>query len=270
MTIFSSQNLKNKPRIMRIFNKLGAIALLLTFCSFVLKEPERITIYLIGDSTVCTQPVSQAPVTGWGTPFAAFFNNTVKVENHAKGGRSTRTFISENRWQPITEALKPGDYVFMQFGHNDEAKEPQYADRYTSPEDYRKNLIRFISETRAKNAFPVLVTPVSRRKFSPEGKALETHIEYSKIVEELATAYKVPMVDLDRRSRVLYETFGPEGSKTLFNMSEPGANPQFPDGANDGTHFSEYGARLLAELVLDEMKKNNLELMNRVVKPKAK
>lgn len=255
---------------MRIHHKLLAFVLAFTLFSFVLAEPENITIYLIGDSTVCTQPVSQAPVTGWGTSFAVFFDKTVKVENHARGGRSTRTFISENRWQPISDALKPGDYVFMQFGHNDEAKEPQYAERYTSPADYRKNLIRFITETRAKNANPVLVTPVSRRKFSNDGKALETHIEYSKVVAEVAAECNVPMLDLDTRSRVLYESFGAEGSKLLFNVSEAGVNPQFPNGVNDNTHFSEYGARLLAELVLDEMKKLNLPLLNRVVRPQLK
>lgn len=255
---------------MRISIKLTALVVVLTLCSFTLSAPDNITIYLIGDSTVCTQPVSQAPVTGWGTPFAAFFDRTVTVENHAKGGRSTRTFISENRWQPVSEALKEGDYVFMQFGHNDEAKEPQYRERYTSPEDYRKNLIRFVSETRAKRAIPVLVTPVSRRKFSPEGKALETHTEYSRVVEAIATDYNVPLIDLDMRSRSLYDSFGVEGSKTLFNMSEKGTNPQFPDGANDGTHFSEYGARLLAELVLDEMKRADLGLVNHIVKPGAK
>ncbi|MEJ6980027.1 rhamnogalacturonan acetylesterase [Pedobacter sp. P351] len=231
---------------------------------------QEITVYLIGDSTVCTQPVSQAPVTGWGTPFAVFFDKTVKVENHARGGRSTRTFISENRWQPIADALKPGDYVFIQFGHNDEAKEPQYRERYTSPGDYRKNLVRFISESRAKQSKPVLVTPVSRRKFNTEGKAMKTHIEYSKVVEEVAAEYKVPMIDLDKRSRELYDFFGVDGSKALFNISEAGSNPQFPDGVNDGTHFSEYGARLLAEVVLDEMKKANVDLINRLVKPKTK
>ncbi|WP_256011630.1 rhamnogalacturonan acetylesterase [Desertivirga xinjiangensis] len=254
---------------MRILNKFIAAVLICVLCSFAL-QPETITVYLIGDSTVCTQPVSQAPVTGWGTPFAVFFNKTVKVENHARGGRSTRTFLSENRWQPIASALKEGDYVFIQFGHNDEAKEPQYAARYTSPENYRKNLIRFILETRAKNAKPVLVTPVSRRKFSSEGKALETHVEYSRVVAEVATEYKVPMIDLDTRSRALYESFGPENSKLLFNVSEPGTNPQFPNGVNDGTHFSEYGARLLAELVLDEMKNLNLDLLKRVVKKEVK
>lgn len=248
---------------MRVIHKILFALLLFLTVSFTI-APEPITVYLIGDSTVCTQPVSQAPVTGWGTPFALFFDNTVRVENHARGGRSTRTFISENRWQHVVDVLKAGDYVFMQFGHNDEAKEPQYAERYTSPEDYRRNLIKFITDTRAKNAMPVLITPVSRRKFSKEGKALETHTEYSRIVAEISVAHKVPMIDLDSRSRDLYESFGPEYSKILFNISEPGANPQFPQGVNDNTHFSEYGARLLAELVLDEMKKLKLDLLTRM------
>ncbi|MBN9295431.1 MAG: rhamnogalacturonan acetylesterase [Filimonas sp.] len=246
-------------------NKILIALVAIACCSFMLKDQDRLTVFLIGDSTVCTQPVSQAPVTGWGTPFTAFFDsNIVRIENHARGGRSTRTFLSEGRWQPVVEHLKPGDYVFIQFGHNDEAKEEIYKDRYTSPEDYRKNLVRFIEETKAKQAYPVLVTPVSRRRFSKEGKALETHIEYSKVMTEVAAAYKVPLLDLDTRSRALYDTLGPEYSKVLFNVSEAGANPQFPNGANDNTHFSEYGARRMAELVLDEMKKVNLPLIQKV------
>src|SRR5438067_2451218 len=108
--------------------------LLLTLSSFAPTKEDPITVYLIGDSTVCTQPVSQAPVTGWGTPFAVFFDPAVRVSNHARGGRSTRTFLSENLWQPVVDSLKAGDYVFIQFGHNDEAKEEIYKDRYTSPE----------------------------------------------------------------------------------------------------------------------------------------
>lgn len=266
MIIFSSQNQKDK---MRSVNKILVFGAVVLFSAFKL-EPDTVTVFLIGDSTVCIQPISQAPVTGWGTPFATFFNQSVIVENHARGGRSTRTFISEGRWEPVTKALKAGDYVFMQFGHNDEAKEPQYADRYTSPEDYRKNLLRFIAETRAKNAYPVLVTPVSRRRFNNEGLALETHIEYSRVVAELAAEHNLPMIDLDARSRALYQSFGAEGSKHLFNISEAGANPQFPGGVNDNTHFSEYGARLLAELVLDEMRKHKLDLVSRVVQPARK
>ncbi|WP_276483950.1 rhamnogalacturonan acetylesterase [Paraflavitalea pollutisoli] len=250
---------------MRLIARMPLLVSCLALCSFILFRRDKITVYLIGDSTVCTQPVSQAPVTGWGTPFATFFNESVTVDNHARGGRSTRTFLSENRWQPIEHALKPGDYVFMQFGHNDEAKGEQYKDRYTTPEDYRKNLMRFVAETRAKSAFPVLVTPVSRRRFTKEGKASATHVEYSKIVVEVAAAQQVPLIDLDTRSRKLFDSLGPDASKVLFNISEPGVNPQFPDGVNDNTHFSEYGARLMAQLVYDEMRKLRLELMKHIV-----
>ena len=250
---------------MKLFQKISLLGILLTLGSFTLKDPKDIVVYLIGDSTVCTQPDSQAPVTGWGTPFAVFFNPTVKVENHAKGGRSTRTFLSEDRWNPIVNKMTPGDYVIMQFGHNDEAKEEIYKDRYTSPEDYRKNLTKFITETRQKGGNPILVTPVSRRKFDKEGKVLETHIEYSAVVVSLGKEMNVPVVDLDTKSRALYQTYGPEHSKLLFNVSTAGTNPQFPNGINDNTHFSEYGARLLAEIVLSEIKNMHMELESRII-----
>ena len=250
---------------MKFLKKIALSGVLLTLFSFSIKEQKNIVIYLIGDSTVCTQPDSQAPVTGWGTPFAIFFNPTVKVENHAKGGRSTRTFLSEDRWNPIFNKINPGDYVIMQFGHNDEAKEEIYKDRYTSPADYRKNLTKFIAETRLKGGNPILVTPVSRRRFDKEGNVMETHIEYSAVVMSLAKELNVPVVDLDTKSRALYQSYGAEHSTLLFNVSGPGTNPQFPDGINDNTHFSEYGARLLAELVLAEIKNMHLELESRLV-----
>ena len=250
---------------MKFLKKIAFSCVLLTLFSFSIKDQKNIVIYLIGDSTVCTQPDSQAPVTGWGTPFAVFFNPTVKGENHAKGGRSTRTFLSEDRWNPIFTKINPGDYVIMQFGHNDEAKEEIYKDRYTSPEDYRKNLTRFIVETRQKGGNPILVTPVSRRRFDKEGKVMETHIEYSAVVMSLAKEFNVPVVDLDSKSRALYQSYGPDHSTLLFNVSQPGTNPQFPDGINDNTHFSEYGARLIAEIVLAEIRSMHLELESRLV-----
>jgi len=249
----------------KLLKKIALSGVLLALFSFTVKNQKHIVVYLIGDSTVCTQPDSQAPVTGWGTPFAVFFNQTVSVENHAKGGRSTRTFLSEDRWNPIYNKINPGDYVIMQFGHNDEAKEEIYKDRYTSPEDYRKNLTKFITETRQKGGNPILVTPVSRRRFDKEGKVMETHIEYSAVVMALGKELNVPVVDLDTKSRALYQSYGPEYSTLLFNVSKPGANPQFPDGVNDNTHFSEYGARLLAEIVWNEIKNMHLELESHVV-----
>lgn len=220
---------------------------------------------MIGDSTMCMYGPERAPLTGWGMPFATFFDSTVQIDNRARGGRSTRTFISENRWQPVSDSMQAGDYVLIQFGHNDEAKEEKYKDRYTTPEDYRKNLVRFITETRNKNAFPVLITPVSRMRFDKEGKALETHIEYSAIVMDVAQQQNVPVIDLDKESRELYQKLGPEATKLLFMQLEPGEHPFYPEGSKDNTHFNEMGARRMAEIVLADIRSLNLELSKRIV-----
>lgn len=219
---------------------------------------------------MCTYEPSRGPITGWGMPFANFFDSTITIENRARGGRSTRTFISENRWQPIADSIQEGDYVLIQFGHNDEAKEPQYAVRYTSVPDYKTNLARFITETRAKKGIPVLITPVSRMKFDNSGNALETHIEYTKAVFEVAGQYHTPVVDLDKKSRELFQQLGTKNTKLLFMQYEPGQEPLFPEGQKDNTHFNDYGARRIAELVLAEIKTLKLDLAERVVVRQAK
>jgi len=223
---------------------------------------------MIGDSTMCLYHSSRFPLTGWGMPFAQYFDSTVTIENKAKGGRSTRTFIAENRWQPIVDNLSKGDYVFIQFGHNDEAK--NYPDRYTTPEDYRANLIKFITESRAKEAIPVLITPVSRRKFDAKGNALETHATYSKIVREVAQQYKVPLIDLDQMSLELIQQYGPENSPLLFMQLEAGEDPDYPSGILDNTHFNNYGARHIAELVIKGINNLQLELSGHIIKGKFK
>lgn len=227
----------------------------------------KITVYLIGDSTIANKVTTAYPETGWGMPFTFMFDSTVTVDNRAKNGRSTRTFISENLWQPIADNLKPGDYVLMQFGHNDESKEK--VDRYTSPEDYKKNLVKFINETRAKKANPVLLTPVTRRKFV-DGKIQETHVRYSTLVLEVAKEQKTPVIDLDKLSRDLLQEFGEEPSKLLFLQLEPGEHPNYPDGKNDNTHFNELGARKIAQIVLREIRNLDLELAQRIAKPPVK
>lgn len=239
---------------------------ILFLLAFKAIQPPTI-VYLIGDSTVSDYPLSRSPLTGWGMPFATFFDSTVVVKNHAKGGRSTRTFLEENRWQPIFDKLESGDYVFIQFGHNDEAKEEKYKDRYTTPEDYRKNLTRFVNDTRSKNATPILLTPVTRMKFDKNGVAQETHVEYSTLVREVALKEKVTLIDLDAESLKLLQAFGPDKAKLLFNQLEAGENPHYPDGMKDNTHFSELGARKLAEIVLSQLRKQNINLGNRTMKP---
>jgi len=243
------------------------IAVVLLFMSFFIPPKKKIKVYLIGDSTMCTYEPTRAPLTGWGMPFRYFFDSTVVIDNRARGGRSTRTFISENRWQPIADSLKEGDYILIQFGHNDEAKEEKYKDRYTSVPDYKTNLVKFIKDSRAKHANPVLITPVTRRKFDKEGKIMETHEEYTTAVNDIAREYKVPLVDLDKKSRELLQQFGADNSALLFMELKPGENPNYPDGQKDNTHFNEFGARKIAELVLAEIIKLNLDLSERIVKP---
>lgn len=246
---------------------LKHLAIFIFIFSVSVQTPNKITIYLIGDSTIANKAVNAYPETGWGMPFAFMFDSTVTVDNRAKNGRSTRTFISENLWQPIADNLKAGDYVFIQFGHNDESKEK--IDRYTSPEDYKRNLIKFISDARLKNANPILLTPVSRRRFK-DGKIQETHVEYSPLVREIAKSENVPVIDLDKLSRELYQELGEERSRLLFLQLKPGEHPNYPDGKDDNTHFSELGARKVAQIVLSEIRKLDPELSKRIVKPAVK
>jgi lysophospholipase L1-like esterase len=242
---------------------IGSFLLMIPLLSFN-PVPGKITVYMIGDSTMANKETKAYPETGWGMPFKYFFDSTVVVDNRAKNGRSTKSFISENLWQPVADKLKPGDYVFIQFGHNDESKDK--GDRYSSPDDYKKNLVKFITETRAKKANPVLLTPVTRRRFV-DGKIQETHEEYSKLMVEVAKAQQVPLIDLDTKSRELLQKFGEEPSKLLFLQLEAGEHPNYPQGKIDNTHFSEMGARLMAQIVLRDIVNQKLELADRIVKP---
>jgi len=224
----------------------------------------NIKVYLIGDSTMSIKEVRLYPETGWGMPFATFFDPTVTIDNRAKNGRSTKTFLSEGLWQSVAGELKEGDYVFIQFGHNDESKEK--AERYTTPEEYRANLVRFVSETRAKKASPILLTPVARRKFDASGHIMETHEVYSNLVRSVAKDENVPLIDLDEKGQALLQQYGEENSKLLFDWLEPGEHPNYPEGKQDNTHFNELGARKIAELVLVEVKALHLDLADKIVK----
>ena len=242
----------------------------LLLMAFTFPPKKTVKVWLIGDSTMCTYERNRAPLTGWGMPFVYFFDSTVTIINRARGGRSTRTFLSENHWQPVADSLQEGDYVLIQFGHNDEAKEPQYAARYTPVPDYKTNLIKFINETRAKKANPVLITPVTRMKFDKDGRQQETHVEYTAACYEISKQYNVPLIDLDKKSRELLQQFDATNAKLLFMQLDPGEHPDYPEGQKDNTHFNEFGARKIAELVLAGIKELNLELADRIVKPQIK
>lgn len=247
-------------------NKFKIVVLVgvMLFMSFVNPSEKNINVYLIGDSTISIKEKKAYPETGWGMPFANFFDSTVVVHNLAKNGRSTRTFLNEKLWEPALKNLKTGDFVFIQFGHNDESKEK--VDRYTTPAEYEANLTKFVNETKSKNAIPILVTPVSRRNFDAEGNIKETHAIYAEIVIALAKKLDVKLIDLNKTSKALYQQMGAENSKLLFNQLLPNEHPNYPDGKVDNTHFNELGARRIAQLVLADIRNLNIELANRVVK----
>ena len=247
--------------------KYTVIILLLALMSMA-PPRQKITVYLIGDSTMADKRAGAFPETGWGSPFKTFFDSTVLIDNRARKGRSTRTFISEDLWRPIADRLMPGDYVFIQFGHNDESRTK--GERYASPEAYQENLRKFIRETRNKNANPVLLSPVTRRRFDEKGNIRETHSEYSPLVFQVARETNTPFIDLDKKSRELLQAFGEEGSRYLFLQLAPGEHPNYPEGIDDNTHFNEFGARKIAQVVLKEIVALRLELAGRIVNKNPK
>jgi lysophospholipase L1-like esterase len=228
-------------------------------------DNKKTTIWLCGDSTMSIKETKTYPETGWGMPFVYFWDSSIVVKNMAKNGRSTKTFISEKLWQQVIDGVKEGDYVFIQFGHNDESKDKK--ERYATEDTFKMNLTKFIQETKAKKAIPVLFTPVSRRKFNDDGQAIETHLEYSAYVRQVAAIEKVLFIDLDTKSRALYQQFGKDFSKQLFLQLKPGEHPNYPEGKEDNTHFNELGARLIAQLVLQELRNLNTDLNQHVFVP---
>ena len=224
---------------------------------------KKVKVLLAGDSTM--QDVNHEKNTdwGWGQVLPRFFNDKVEVVNFAKGGRSSRTFIEEGRWDKLLAQADKNAYVFIQFGHNDASRNKP--DRYTAPEDYRKNLTKFVQEAKSKGATPVLVTPVSRRKFK-KGVFSDSHGVYPDIVKEVARTEHVLLIDLQTKSAAAIAELGDEASKQWYNYVPAGTNPIVPDGKSDDTHFSEEGALKMASLVLEGVHELNLKKLVRNLK----
>lgn len=246
---------------------INRLLLLLIITAFALPEKKKIKIFMAGDSTMAIKNPRAFPETGWGMPFVHFWDASVTVINKAQNGASTRTFRDNGLWQSILQQEEAGDYVFIQFGHNDEVPTKK---SYTTCEEFKNNLKRFISETRKKNAVPILLTPVARRKFDSTAHIEGTHETYSELVRHVAVEEKVVLIDLDKKSQVLYQQLGVEKSKLLFLHLQKSEHPNYPDGKEDNTHFSELGARLVAQLVLNEIREKIPELAERIVSPKHK
>jgi lysophospholipase L1-like esterase len=246
---------------MKSFHLILPVILLIAFTR---PAKNRVTIFLAGDSTMSIKETKAYPETGWGMPFVYFWDSTVTIINRAKNGRSTQTFMTEGLWQSIYGEVREGDYVFIQFGHNDEVPTKK---SYTTKDQFHDNLVKYVKESRSKKAIPVLLTPVARRKFDSTGHIEGTHDIYSQIVREVAASEKVALIDLDRKSQALYQQLGPDNSKLLFLQLRPGEHPNYPEGKEDNTHFNELGARLVAEIVLNGIRELKLDLSERIVKP---
>jgi lysophospholipase L1-like esterase len=252
---------------MRFFSKIGCLVTLLACFAFY-NGSKKTKVVLVGDSTMSVKDVKAYPEAGWGMPFALFFDSTVVVENVAQNGRSTKSFIEEKRWQKVMENLAEGDYVLIQFGHNDEVKEK--VGRYTTPDEYKANLTRFVNDVRSKKAYPILITPVARRKFDSTGIQIDTHKEYAPLVKQVAEAVQAPLIDLNAKSLALLQELGPDKSLFFFNHLAPGEHPNHPNGKQDDTHFSEFGARKMAQLVLSEIRAQHMPLENKIVGNKGR
>jgi lysophospholipase L1-like esterase len=210
------------------------------------------TLYLVGDSTMAHKPDLGLPERGWGQLFEGLVRPPLQVANRAINGRSTKSFRDEGHWQAVLEALRPGDFVLVQFGHNDEKTEDptRYADADGA---YRQNLERYVRETRAHGAAALLATSVVRRRWDERGSLVDTHGDYPRVVREVAAREGVPLIDLEEATRALLLERGPQASKALFLHFEPGEHPRLPEGKHDDTHFSELGARTVAEIVAREL-----------------
>lgn len=211
------------------------------------------SIFLAGDSTVANYPSHQSPMAGWGQLLGSFFTEAVTIHNYALCGRTTRSFIEQGHLDRMHGAIREGDMLLIQFGHNDQKEKANI-----SLSDYKAYLTSYVEKARSRNADPVLITPVQRRHFDENRQLLHTHGEYPSAMKELAVELSVPLIDLGVRTRELYESLGSELSKSLFVWLEAGQHANYPDGAKDDTHFSEQGARRVAELVAAELRKNEL------------
>ncbi|GIO90880.1 rhamnogalacturonan acetylesterase [Paenibacillus lactis] len=210
------------------------------------------TLFIAGDSTVANQPADGYPYAGWGQMLPAWMKQDAAVINAAASGRSSKSFVDEGRLDRIWTCMRPGDYLLIQFGHNDQKSDPS---RYTEPfSTYKEHLRMYIDGCRERKAVPILVTSVHRRFFDDNGRLKDTHGDYVTAVRELAQEEQVPLVDLAAISMGLFNELGPEGTRSIFMWGAPGEWMNFPLGVSDNTHFQERGALRLAELVAEGLK----------------
>ena len=210
------------------------------------------TVYLAGDSTVVDQ--DKEPWAAWGQMLPAFFGLGVVIANEAESGETIRSFTGERRFDKIMSTIKPGDFLMIQFAHNDQ--------KLGSPEatDFQGSLATYVDAARAHGAFPILVTSMNRRTFDADGKITDSLGGYPQAMRAFAAEHKVPLIDLNSVSKTLFETMGPDGTKKAFVYFPANAFPEQVEALHDDTHFNAYGAYELARAVVQQIKNQHLTL----------
>ena len=254
------------------------LALALPVMAFAQVPADTITVFMIGDSTMANKPLDKEnQERGWGQMLPIYLEGAIKVDNHAVNGRSSKRFIDEGRWEKVREQIRPGDYVIIQFGHNDEkAKSP---DRYTVPgSTFDANLKKFVNETREKGGTPILMNSIVRRNFPANGIAaaqtddrqktwkkglenypaegdtlVDTHGDYRIAPKNVAEEMGVVFVDMNTLTHELVQGLGKDSSKDLFMWMPVGKYEFAPNGRIDNTHLNVYGGIVVSRLAVNAL-----------------
>lgn len=238
---------------------------LLFSCSCV---QDDVKVFCIGDSTMSHYNLKDMdekyggtdfPRRGWAMALSAYLNDNAEVRNEAASGRSSKSFISEGRWGKVKNEIQKGDFLIIQFGHNDEKSDDPK--RFTEPfGEYKENLIKFVKESEALGAIPILATPIARRRFNAEGLPVDTHGAYVNATREAAKESGVPLIDLNKMTMDYLSKLGAENSKELFLHIKPGVFENLPEGMTDDTHLSKQGACVVSEMFIEGVAKSNSPL----------
>lgn len=225
------------------------------------KVDDQITVYLAGNSTVVDQDAE--PWASWGQMITRFFKPGVAISNHAESGLTLGSFLGSHRLDKVMSTIKPGDYLFIEFGHNDQKEKGANDGAWKS---YTERLKTYVTRTREKGAIPVIVTSASRRSFNDSAKTINTLGDFPAAAKKVAKDLNVPLIDLNAMSTQLYDALGVEPSKKAFVFYPAGTWPGQKEELHDNTHFNSYGAYQLAKCIVQGIKANKLKLKKYLVK----
>ena len=263
----TGEEVKRKPREMNKLDWDNKLTFEFTdkrpcICAIeITRTIDAVTLFLAGNSTVVDQ--DDDPWASWGQMFPRFLKQGVAVSNHAESGLSLGSFLSSNRLKKVLNMMKPGDYLFIEFGHNDMKEKGPNDGAFKS---YTERMKLFVTEFRNKGGYPVIVSPANRRSFGDDGKITNSLLDYPEAGRQVAKELDVPFIDLNAMTKILYESLGTENSKNLFVIYPANTFPDQKEALNDNTHFNSYGAYQLAKCIIEGIRDNNLGLKKYIIK----